>query len=152
MVSRFFLFVYLQLVSRFFYYQLVSSLPNMFSFWYKNVDWDLFSMPHLLSIGIPQNFCWFTYLFTYNWYHDSLHWYIFFNGIMFVLISPLEVFLFRTKRGRTCFLFPLTPLLMIDKKGEKYLILYACFYIGIKRVCFYVLLILVSRTWFDVLF
>ena len=41
-----------------------------------------------------------------------------------------------------CFDFAFTPLLMIDKKGEKDLSLYACFYdyacfyISIKSVCF----------------
>ena len=42
-------------------------------------------------------------------------------------VTPLLIFLFLTKRGEHCFVFTLTPLLMIDKKGEKYFSIYACF-------------------------
>ena len=100
-------------------------------------------------------FCWFAYLFIFNWYHDALNWYIFLIGIiMFWFNFTPWVFLFRTKRGRTLFYwFSLTPLLMIDKKGEKYLSLFEfiCMFLfcfnWYKESLFYVLLILVSRVW-----
>ena len=83
--------------------------------------------------------------FTFNWYSSKfllvylcVHLHLvswcttliyFLIGIMFVLISPLEVFFVSDKKGKNMFYwFSLTPLLMIDKKGEKYLSLYACFY------------------------
>ena len=55
------------------------------------------------------------------------------------LVQPFIVSLFRTKRGRR-FVFTLTPLLMIDKKGEKYFSIYACFeksiYVYAYMFCF----------------
>ena len=60
------------------------------------------------------------------------------ENIAFIVFNPFIDSLFRTKRGRRiyCFIFTWTPLLMIDKKGEKYLSLYACF---ICMFCFYLL-------------
>ena len=45
----------------------------------------------------------------------------------FVLCHPFVDFCFWQKGGEHCFVFTLTPLLMIDKKGEKYFSIYACF-------------------------
>ena len=42
-------------------------------------------------------------------------------------VTPLLIFAFDKKGGEHCFVFTLTPLLMIDKKGEKYFSIYACF-------------------------
>ena len=73
---------------------------------------------YVLSIGI------------FLWYHDALNWYIFFLsiGIKKVLFwfYPSLIF-FLDKKGR---IFFLTPLLMIDKKGEKdfeFIYAYLCF-------------------------
>ena len=81
-----------------------------------------------LSIGIMMHYI----DIFFNWYH-----------VGFVLISPLEVFfLFRTKRGRICFISFLWPLCWwLTKRGRSiwvymHVLCYACFYIGIKRVCF----------------
>ena len=41
--------------------------------------------------------------------------------------TPLLILCFGQKGGAHCFVFTLTPLLMIDKKGEKYFSIYACF-------------------------
>ena len=69
--------------------------------------------------------------YLFYWYHDEWNWYIFsynwYHKVLFWFHPLLILFLFKTKWGRTLFLlFSLTPLLMIDKKGEKYLSLYAC--------------------------
>ena len=42
-------------------------------------------------------------------------------------VTPLLILCFEQKGGEECFVFTLTPLLMIDKKGEKYFSIYACF-------------------------
>jgi len=65
-------------------------------------------------------------------------------GIIMVCFdfTPWSIFVSGKKGENIVLLFSLTPLLMIDKKGEKYLSLYAClskfalFHIDIKRVCF----------------
>ena len=46
-----------------------------------------------------------------------------------LLITPLLILCFGQKGGEKFvdFVFTLTPLLMIDKKGEKYFCIYACF-------------------------
>ena len=62
--------------------------------------------------------------------------------IVCCLLSPFIDSMFRTKRGEECFVFTLTPLLMIDKKGEMNLSLYACFY---DYACFCWYQVLVSR-------
>ena len=54
--------------------------------------------------------------------------YIAYISLLVDLISPLiDFFCFGQKGGEHYFVFTLTPLLMIDKKGEKYLSIYACF-------------------------
>ena len=51
------------------------------------------------------------------------------ENIAFIVFNPFVDSLVRTKRGRIIywFVFTLTPLLMIDKNGEKYFSIYACY-------------------------
>ena len=50
-------------------------------------------------------------------------------------ITPLLILCFGQKGGEKFvgFVFTLTPLLMIDKKGEKYFSIYACFHCFIHK-------------------
>ena len=50
--------------------------------------------------------------------HISIYW--------LILFHPFVDFCFWQKGVEHCFVFTLTPLLMIDKKGEKYFSIYAC--------------------------
>ena len=85
-----------------------------------------------LKIGIKMLIC------LFNWYQDFVyfHWYqliYFFQLVSMKIyidlfdITPLLILCFEQKGGEECFVFTWIPLLMIDKKGEKYLSLYACF-------------------------
>ena len=104
-------------------------MKNIYN-WYQDVSLNTFNWYQdficFLTIGINALFTFNWYMFTFNWY--QMYYFDTFFKWYLNCLSPLIVsfFLFKTKRGRTFFLF-VTPLLMIDKKGENYLSLYACF-------------------------
>ena len=120
----------------YFIFQLVFGLPLIFTpilydeKWLKeNLIWILIWY-HMLkmkifTIGIKI-------LFTFNWYY----WFISFKLVSLITRIPLLIyFLIGIMLEEYVLLFSWTPLLMIDKKGEKNLSLYACFY---DYACFYI--------------
>ena len=107
-------------------------------YWYQNCwlncsKWFIYLQ--LVFKFILKIFILCTTLCTFNWYISLISWctqliYIFSNWYHNVLFwfHPSLIFLFNTKKGRI--LFSLTPLLMIDKKGEKdfeFIYAYFCF-------------------------
>ena len=91
---------------------------------------------------ILKTFVLCTTLCTFNWYISLISWctkliYFFLQLVstFWLDFTPHWFFLFKTKRGRI--LFSLTPLLMIDKKREKYLSLYACIWVYMHIYCLY---------------
>jgi len=86
----------------------------------------------LLTIGIKILVYFHWYLLIYLFQLVSMKIYIDLFDV-----TPLLILCFEQKGGKEFvgFVFTLTPLLMIDKKGEKDLSLYACFY---DYACFYI--------------
>ena len=75
-----------------------------------------------LGLNIPLSYN--THCREANLTSSSLWIYIAYKSLSITLYYPFLIFLFLTKRGRKIcfwFAFTLNPLLMIDKKGEKYL-------------------------------
>ena len=107
------------MVSRFFL-----SIGLCFHFVLKMFVWDLFQCLIYLSIGRHFLKCFYVHFQLVSICTSLTHFLI---GIIFDCTPYWHCFCFRQKGEEHFVLYSFTPLLMIDKKGEKNLRLYACF-------------------------
>ena len=119
----------------YFIFSLVFSIPLP----YFMIENNNFNWYHMFKVNNYFNWYQDVVFIFFNWYQEALHCHIFLIDIKFLKSPLIDFVCVLDKKGKNIFLlivlFFFTPLLMIDKKGEKdfeFYLSFICILVGPK--------------------